>query len=79
MVCILNWTPYKRNWRSSDDFYLLFGDLELCYNILLLTFNILIILLFIAALAELLEKFVLHLSGSPSECYFPSVEYTGTF
>ncbi|XP_019596552.2 protein broad-minded isoform X2 [Rhinolophus sinicus] len=28
------------------------------------------------ALAELLEKFVLHLSGSPSECYFPSVEYT---
>uniref|UniRef100_A0A3Q2HJG5 Protein broad-minded n=1 Tax=Equus caballus TaxID=9796 RepID=A0A3Q2HJG5_HORSE len=29
------------------------------------------------ALVELLEKFVLHLSESPSECYFPSVEYTG--
>ncbi|GAB5571853.1 protein broad-minded isoform X1 [Prionailurus iriomotensis] len=30
------------------------------------------------ALPELLEKFVLHLSESPSECYFPSVEYTAT-
>ncbi|XP_014636680.1 PREDICTED: protein broad-minded [Ceratotherium simum simum] len=30
------------------------------------------------ALVELLEKFVLHLSESPSECYFPSVEYTAT-
>eukprot|EP00069_Balaena_mysticetus_P013496 bmy_08120T0 len=29
-------------------------------------------------LVELLEKFVLHLSESPSECYFPSVEYTAT-
>ncbi|KAB1275546.1 Protein broad-minded [Camelus dromedarius] len=29
------------------------------------------------ALVELLGKFVLHLSESPSECYFPSVEYTG--
>nr|XP_010963791.1 protein broad-minded isoform X1 [Camelus bactrianus]XP_045380413.1 protein broad-minded isoform X1 [Camelus bactrianus] len=28
------------------------------------------------ALVELLGKFVLHLSESPSECYFPSVEYT---
>ncbi|XP_045355385.1 protein broad-minded isoform X1 [Leopardus geoffroyi] len=31
-----------------------------------------------SALPELLEKFVLHLSESPSECYFPSVEYTAT-
>ncbi|XP_026360504.2 protein broad-minded isoform X5 [Ursus arctos] len=31
-----------------------------------------------SALLELLEKFVLHLSESPSECYFPSVEYTTT-
>uniref|UniRef100_A0A452FKA8 Protein broad-minded n=1 Tax=Capra hircus TaxID=9925 RepID=A0A452FKA8_CAPHI len=31
-----------------------------------------------SALVELLEKFVLHLSESPSECYFPSVEYTAT-
>ncbi|XP_037699195.1 protein broad-minded isoform X2 [Choloepus didactylus] len=31
-----------------------------------------------AALVELLEKFVFHLSDSPSECYFPSVEYTAT-
>jgi len=31
-----------------------------------------------SALLELLEKFVLHLSESPSECYFPSVEYTAT-
>ncbi|XP_070273682.1 protein broad-minded isoform X1 [Myotis yumanensis] len=30
------------------------------------------------ALVELLEKFVLHLSESPSECYFPSVVYTAT-
>ncbi|XP_016068121.1 PREDICTED: protein broad-minded [Miniopterus natalensis] len=30
------------------------------------------------ALVELLEKFVLHLSEIPSECYFPSVEYTAT-
>uniref|UniRef100_A0A8C6CV48 Protein broad-minded n=1 Tax=Moschus moschiferus TaxID=68415 RepID=A0A8C6CV48_MOSMO len=30
------------------------------------------------ALVELLEKFVLHLSEGPSECYFPSVEYTAT-
>ncbi|XP_036104217.1 protein broad-minded isoform X6 [Molossus molossus] len=30
------------------------------------------------ALVELLEKFVLHLSESPSECYFPSVEYKAT-
>ncbi|XP_025150565.1 protein broad-minded isoform X2 [Bubalus bubalis] len=30
------------------------------------------------ALVELLEKFVLHLSESPSEYYFPSVEYTAT-
>uniref|UniRef100_A0A7N9IGJ1 TBC1 domain family member 32 n=1 Tax=Macaca fascicularis TaxID=9541 RepID=A0A7N9IGJ1_MACFA len=30
------------------------------------------------ALVELLEKFVLHLTESPSECYFPSVEYTAT-
>ncbi|KAB0355618.1 hypothetical protein FD755_021559 [Muntiacus reevesi] len=30
------------------------------------------------ALVELLEKFVLHLSESPSECCFPSVEYTAT-
>ncbi|XP_039727381.1 protein broad-minded isoform X1 [Pteropus medius] len=30
------------------------------------------------ALVELLEKFVLHLSESPSECYFPSVEYAAT-
>ncbi|XP_037376213.1 protein broad-minded isoform X2 [Talpa occidentalis] len=30
------------------------------------------------ALVELLEKFVFHLSESPSECYFPSVEYTAT-
>uniref|UniRef100_G1KZX4 Protein broad-minded n=1 Tax=Ailuropoda melanoleuca TaxID=9646 RepID=G1KZX4_AILME len=29
-------------------------------------------------LLELLEKFVLHLSESPSECYFPSVENTTT-
>nr|XP_036849418.1 protein broad-minded isoform X1 [Manis javanica]XP_036849427.1 protein broad-minded isoform X1 [Manis javanica] len=29
-------------------------------------------------LIELLEKFVLQLSESPSECYFPSVEYTAT-
>ncbi|KAH0507839.1 Protein broad-minded [Microtus ochrogaster] len=28
------------------------------------------------ALGELLENFVLHLSENPSECYFPSVEYT---
>nr|XP_058163322.1 protein broad-minded isoform X1 [Dasypus novemcinctus] len=32
-----------------------------------------------AALVELLEKFVFHLSESPSECYFPSVEYTGSW
>uniref|UniRef100_A0A4X1TJV2 Protein broad-minded n=1 Tax=Sus scrofa TaxID=9823 RepID=A0A4X1TJV2_PIG len=31
-----------------------------------------------AALGELLEKLVLHLSESPSECYFPPVEYTAT-
>ncbi|XP_025720747.1 protein broad-minded isoform X2 [Callorhinus ursinus] len=31
-----------------------------------------------SALLELLEKFVLHLSESASECYFPSVEYTAT-
>ncbi|XP_077018890.1 protein broad-minded isoform X1 [Tamandua tetradactyla] len=31
-----------------------------------------------AVLVELLEKFVFHLSESPSECYFPSVEYTAT-
>ncbi|EFB14199.1 hypothetical protein PANDA_011865, partial [Ailuropoda melanoleuca] len=31
-----------------------------------------------SALLELLEKFVLHLSESPSECYFPSVENTTT-
>uniref|UniRef100_G1T6G4 Protein broad-minded n=1 Tax=Oryctolagus cuniculus TaxID=9986 RepID=G1T6G4_RABIT len=31
-----------------------------------------------SALVELLEKFVLHLTESPSECYFPSVEYTVT-
>ncbi|KAM6181809.1 protein broad-minded [Erethizon dorsatum] len=30
------------------------------------------------ALGELLEKFVLHLTENPSECYFPSVEYTAT-
>lgn len=30
------------------------------------------------ALVELLENFVLHLSESPSECYFPPVEYTAT-
>uniref|UniRef100_A0A2K6K8G4 TBC1 domain family member 32 n=1 Tax=Rhinopithecus bieti TaxID=61621 RepID=A0A2K6K8G4_RHIBE len=30
------------------------------------------------ALVELLEKFILHLTESPSECYFPSVEYTAT-
>ncbi|XP_026312204.1 protein broad-minded [Piliocolobus tephrosceles] len=30
------------------------------------------------ALVELLEKFVLHLTESPSECYFPSVEYAAT-
>ncbi|XP_062953804.1 protein broad-minded isoform X2 [Cynocephalus volans] len=30
------------------------------------------------ALIELLEKFVFHLTESPSECYFPSVEYTAT-
>uniref|UniRef100_F7EK54 Protein broad-minded n=1 Tax=Callithrix jacchus TaxID=9483 RepID=F7EK54_CALJA len=30
------------------------------------------------ALVELLEKFVLHLTESQSECYFPSVEYTAT-
>uniref|UniRef100_A0A8C3W2Q8 Protein broad-minded n=1 Tax=Catagonus wagneri TaxID=51154 RepID=A0A8C3W2Q8_9CETA len=30
------------------------------------------------ALIELLEKFVLHLSESPSECFFPPVEYTAT-
>uniref|UniRef100_A0A673T6N4 Protein broad-minded n=1 Tax=Suricata suricatta TaxID=37032 RepID=A0A673T6N4_SURSU len=29
-----------------------------------------------SALPELLEKFVLHLSESPAECYFPLVEYT---
>ncbi|XP_006879052.1 PREDICTED: protein broad-minded [Elephantulus edwardii] len=28
-----------------------------------------------AALVELLEKFVFHLSETPSECYFPLVEY----
>ncbi|EHB03981.1 hypothetical protein GW7_15988, partial [Heterocephalus glaber] len=28
------------------------------------------------ALGELLEKFVLHLTEIPAECYFPSVEYT---
>ncbi|XP_023592950.1 protein broad-minded isoform X3 [Trichechus manatus latirostris] len=31
-----------------------------------------------AALVELLEKFVFHLSETSSECYFPSVEYTAT-
>ncbi|XP_012998946.1 protein broad-minded isoform X2 [Cavia porcellus] len=31
-----------------------------------------------AALGELLEKFVLHLTENPSECYFPLVEYTAT-
>lgn len=31
-----------------------------------------------SALVELLEKFVFHLSESPSECYFPFVEYTAT-
>ncbi|XP_031204573.1 protein broad-minded isoform X1 [Mastomys coucha] len=31
-----------------------------------------------SALGELLEKFVLLLSENPSECYFPSVEYTAT-
>ncbi|XP_036901737.1 protein broad-minded [Sturnira hondurensis] len=30
------------------------------------------------ALVELLDSFVLHLSESPSECYFPSVEYTAS-
>uniref|UniRef100_A0A2K6TQJ5 Protein broad-minded n=1 Tax=Saimiri boliviensis boliviensis TaxID=39432 RepID=A0A2K6TQJ5_SAIBB len=30
------------------------------------------------ALVELLEKFVLHLTESQSECYFPLVEYTAT-
>ncbi|ERE84367.1 protein broad-minded-like isoform 1 [Cricetulus griseus] len=30
------------------------------------------------ALGELLEKFVLHLTENPSECYFPLVEYTAT-
>lgn len=64
--------------KSSNDFYLLVCDLKIQYHVWFLTFNILIILLFITALVELLEKFVLHLSESPSECYFPSVEYTGT-
>lgn len=49
------------------------------YHVLFVSFNILIILLFIIALVELLEKFVLHLSEIPSECYFPSVVYTGTY
>ncbi|XP_027625272.1 protein broad-minded [Tupaia chinensis] len=31
-----------------------------------------------SALVELLEIFVLHLTESPAECYFPSVEYTAT-
>ncbi|XP_075410730.1 protein broad-minded isoform X2 [Tenrec ecaudatus] len=31
-----------------------------------------------AALAELLEKYVFHLSETSSECYFPSVEYSAT-
>ncbi|KAM4816878.1 protein broad-minded [Urocitellus parryii] len=31
-----------------------------------------------SALVELLETFVLHLTENPSECYFPSVEYTAT-
>ncbi|XP_042525329.1 protein broad-minded [Dipodomys spectabilis] len=31
-----------------------------------------------SALAELLEKFVLHLSENPSVCCFPSMEYTAT-
>ncbi|KAM8787961.1 protein broad-minded [Rhynchonycteris naso] len=31
-----------------------------------------------AALVELLEKFVFRLSESPSECYFPSVEYAAS-
>ncbi|KAI6050544.1 TBC1D32 [Marmota monax] len=31
-----------------------------------------------SALVELLENFVLHLTENPSECYFPSVEYTAT-
>uniref|UniRef100_A0A8D2CNU1 Protein broad-minded n=1 Tax=Sciurus vulgaris TaxID=55149 RepID=A0A8D2CNU1_SCIVU len=31
-----------------------------------------------SALVELLEKFVLHLTENPSECYFPSVEHTAT-
>ena len=31
-----------------------------------------------SALGELLEKFVLLLTENPSECYFPSVEYTAT-
>ncbi|XP_010636555.1 protein broad-minded [Fukomys damarensis] len=30
------------------------------------------------ALGELLEEFVLHVTEIPSECYFPSVEYTAT-
>uniref|UniRef100_A0A8C5K043 Protein broad-minded n=1 Tax=Jaculus jaculus TaxID=51337 RepID=A0A8C5K043_JACJA len=29
-------------------------------------------------LGELLEKFVLHITENPSECYFPSVEYTAS-
>jgi hypothetical protein len=49
------------------------------YHVSFLTFNNLIILLLITALVELLEKFVLHLTENASECYFPSVEYTGTF
>lgn len=48
-------------------------------NCSLLTFKILITLMFVTALGELLEQFVLHLTENPSECYFPSVEYTGIF
>lgn len=32
---------------------------------------------FLADLAELIEKFVLHLSESPSDCYFSGTEYEG--
>lgn len=64
----------------SVDFHVLVSGLKMhCHALALLTFTILITHVFVTALGELLEKFVLHLTENPSECYFPLVEYTGIF
>uniref|UniRef100_A0A8C0GKD7 Protein broad-minded n=1 Tax=Chelonoidis abingdonii TaxID=106734 RepID=A0A8C0GKD7_CHEAB len=74
--CYLSEAPRKADFRQGTKYIKSSDSKQTFYfHIPFIAANVLMGFLLITVLAELIEKFVLHLSENPSECYFSTGEY----